>query len=203
VSSNATRLCTLVRELQFSSVNVLWTSLKALLTTWRHDTEYAVCYGFVALCLPVTSRSSPTSVEMGEWIELVVSIQATVSLSYGLSLWSSTSGYSTTRVSRNIKVLPTGTLSQLWTLQEAQLSPKDRAMRRVSWNLANCHATVQKLLVRQVLNKSKLWSWRVTVGRCVINIRAYSKRVPHTNCALRIKKCAPRISSGIYFLSTS
>jgi len=37
--------------------------------------------------------------------------------------------------------------------QEAQLSPRDRAMRRVSWNLANCHATVQKLLVRQVLNQ--------------------------------------------------
>ena len=34
-------------------------------------------------------------------------------------------------------------------------------------------------------------------------IRAYSKRVPRTNCALRIKKCAPRISSGIYFLGTS
>ena len=33
--------------------------------------------------------------------------------------------------------------------------------------------------------------------------RAYSKRVPRTNCALQIKKCAPRISSGIYFLSTS
>ena len=32
---------------------------------------------------------------------------------------------------------------------------------------------------------------------------AYSKRVPRTNCALQIKKCAPRISSGIYFLSTS
>jgi len=31
--------------------------------------------------------------------------------------------------------------------QEAQLSPRDRAMRRVSWNFANCHATVQKLLV--------------------------------------------------------
>jgi len=30
--------------------------------------------------------------------------------------------------------------------------------------------------------------------------RAYSKRVFRTNCALRIKKCAPRISSGIYFL---
>jgi len=28
---------------------------------------------------------------------------------------------------------------------------------------------------------------------------AYSKRVPRANCALRIKKCAPRISSGIYF----
>ena len=33
--------------------------------------------------------------------------------------------------------------------------------------------------------------------------RAYSKRVFRTNCALRIKKCAPWISSGIYFLSTS
>jgi len=54
--------------------------------------------------------------------------------------------------------------------QEAPVSPRDRAMRHVSWNLANCHATVQKLLVRQVLNKLKLWSWRVTVSRCVINM---------------------------------
>jgi len=54
----------------------------------------------------------------------------------------------------------------LWILveQEAQLSLSDRAMRRVSWNVANYHATVQKLLVRQVLNKSKLWSWSVTVS---------------------------------------
>jgi len=37
--------------------------------------------------------------------------------------------------------------------QEAQLSPRDRAMRRVSCILANCHATVQKLLVQQVLNQ--------------------------------------------------
>ena len=37
--------------------------------------------------------------------------------------------------------------------QETQLSPRDHAMRRVSRNLANCHATVQKLLVRQVLNQ--------------------------------------------------
>ena len=34
-------------------------------------------------------------------------------------------------------------------LQEPQLSPRDRAMRRVILNLANCHATVQKLLVRR------------------------------------------------------
>jgi len=34
-------------------------------------------------------------------------------------------------------------------------------MRRVSWNLANCHATVRKLLV-QVLTKSTLWSWRTS-----------------------------------------
>jgi len=35
------------------------------------------------------------------------------------------------------------------------------------------------------------------------HFKAYSNRVLRTNCALRIKKCAPRISSGIYFLSTS
>ena len=39
--------------------------------------------------------------------------------------------------------------------QEAQLSPSDGAMRLVSSrpNLANYHATVQKLLIRQVLTK--------------------------------------------------
>ena len=54
--------------------------------------------------------------------------------------------------------------------QESKLSPRDRTMCRVSWNLANCHATVQKLLVWRVLNKSKLWSWRITVRQHVINI---------------------------------
>ena len=39
-------------------------------------------------------------------------------------------------------------------IQEAQLSPRDRAMRGVNRNLANCHATVQILLIRQVLTKS-------------------------------------------------
>ena len=42
--------------------------------------------------------------------------------------------------------------------QEAQLSPSDRAMRLVSSNLANYHATVQKLLIRQVLTKPMAWS---------------------------------------------
>ena len=37
--------------------------------------------------------------------------------------------------------------------QEAQLSPSDRAMRLVGSNLTNYHATVQKLLIRQVLTK--------------------------------------------------
>ena len=46
--------------------------------------------------------------------------------------------------------------SNVKSAQEAQLSPRDHAMRYVSRNLANCHTTVQKLLVRQVLNKSKL-----------------------------------------------
>jgi len=53
--------------------------------------------------------------------------------------------------------------------QEAQLSPRDRAMRRVNWNLANCHATVQKLLIRQVLTKLMVWSWRFSRRQCVID----------------------------------
>ena len=46
------------------------------------------------------------------------------------------------------------TIHTIYIWQEAQLSPRDRAMRLVSSNLANCHATVQKLLIRQVLTKS-------------------------------------------------
>jgi len=37
--------------------------------------------------------------------------------------------------------------------QVAQLSPSDRAMRFVSSNVANYHATVKKLPIRQVLTK--------------------------------------------------
>ena len=53
--------------------------------------------------------------------------------------------------------------------QEAQLSPSDRAMRLVSSNLANYHATVQKLLIRQVLTKPMVWGWRFSWRQCVIN----------------------------------
>ena len=53
--------------------------------------------------------------------------------------------------------------------QESQLSPRGRAMRRVNWNRANCHATVQKLLIRQVLTKSMVWSWRFSRRQCVID----------------------------------
>jgi len=88
--------------------------------------------------------------------------------------WTDDRGRGTNRpdgmASRWIVIAITHMPSKMYHVQEAQLSPRDRTMRRVSWNLANCHATLQKLLVRQVLNKSKLWSWRVKVGRCVINM---------------------------------
>jgi len=54
-------------------------------------------------------------------------------------------GYFTTNLSFNSLIKE--------CLQEAQLSPSDRAMRLVSSNLASCHATVQKLLIEQVLTK--------------------------------------------------
>ena len=54
-------------------------------------------------------------------------------------------------------------------IQEAHLSPRDRAMRRVNWNLANCHATEQKLVIRQVMTKSMVWSWRFSRRQCVID----------------------------------
>jgi len=57
--------------------------------------------------------------------------------------------------------------SESFLKQEAQLSPRNHAMRHVHWNLANCHATVQKLLIRQVLTKSMVWSWRFNRRQCV------------------------------------
>jgi len=49
----------------------------------------------------------------------------------------------------------------------------------------------------QIINNLyELESW-MELGRW--DSSAYSKRVPRTNCALRVKMCVPRISSGIYF----
>ena len=59
--------------------------------------------------------------------------------------------------------------AQIREQQEAQLSPRDRAMRLVSSNLANYHATGQKLLIWQVLTKSMVWSWRFSRRQCVID----------------------------------
>ena len=70
-----------------------------------------------------------------------------------------------------------------YIIQEAQLSPRDRAMRRVNWNLANCHATVQKLLLRQVLTKSMVWSWRFSRRQCVIdNVHSTMTRRSRFHC---------------------
>ena len=61
-------------------------------------------------------------------------------------------------------------LSQVGVLlQEAPLSPRVRTMRCINWNLASCHATVQKLLIRQVPTKSMVWSWRFSWRQCVID----------------------------------
>ena len=68
------------------------------------------------------------------------------------------------------KIIPSLHLHKQYKfIQEAQLSPSDRAMLRASSNLANCHATVQKLLIRQVLTKLMVWSWRFSRRQCVMN----------------------------------
>jgi len=54
-------------------------------------------------------------------------------------------------------------------------SRQGRAMGRVNWNLANCHATLQKLLIRQVLAKSMVWSWRFS-RRLIDNVHSIMTR---------------------------
>ena len=56
-------------------------------------------------------------------------------------------------VQKHIQSYNTGLRHHWFDVQEAQLSPSDRAMRLFSNNLANCHATVEKLLIQQVLTK--------------------------------------------------
>jgi len=52
--------------------------------------------------------------------------------------------------------------------RSSAIAEEPRKMRHVSWNLANCHATVQKLLIRQVLNQvSAVADWPVRQNRAV------------------------------------
>ena len=69
---------------------------------------------------------------------------------------------------------------------------------RVNMNKTKVMISGERQMVWQ-----KAARWPCGVCNKGVGSRAYSKRVPRTNCALRNKKCAPRISSGIYFLSTS
>jgi len=64
----------------------------------------------------------------------------------------------------------------------------------VSQICVGCAALTRNASIQR-LNHTRLNDFR----RCPRYTSAYSKRVPRTNCALRIKKCAARISSGIYF----
>ena len=80
-------------------------------------------------------------------------------------------------------------------------------MLRVSWNLANCHETVQKLLVRQVLNKLKLWSWRVIVGQITMrNKHAHSimTRSSRFHCSIGVinKPTTDELWTSLYHLYT-
>ena len=54
---------------------------------------------------------------------------------------------------QNLTAKATTSLGAYTPLQEAQLSPSDRAMSLVSSNLADYHATAQTLFIRQVLTK--------------------------------------------------
>jgi len=78
----------------------------------------------------------------------------------------------------------------------------DITRARVSHTVDDCHTvsaavSVQSRAVKQVSLQCDFEGVDRPEGS------AYSERVPRTNCALRIKKCASRIFSGIYFLSTS
>jgi len=66
--------------------------------------------------------------------------------------------------------------------QEAQRSPSDQAMRLVSSYLANYHATVQKLLIWQVLTKPMVWSWRFSWRQC--HKQTDDGRVVYITCIL-------------------
>ena len=88
---------------------------------------------------------------------------------YRISVWNSSLLSTEVTVVKATNNNPAYLDSQSAVIDNAQLSPSDRAMRLVSSNLANCHATVQKLLIREVLTKLMVWSWRFSRRKCVMN----------------------------------
>jgi len=88
------------------------------------------------------------------------------------------------------------------TETRSSVSPRDRVMRRVNWNLANCDATVQKLLTWQVLTISMVWSWRFSRRQCVIDNVHSTVTWPSRFHCLRCVINKPTTVSCVYHLST-
>jgi len=81
-----------------------------------------------------------------------------------------------TDVHAHIFILPLKLPSTQYNKKLDQLSPRDRAICVLSGsytvvrsNLANYHATVQKLLIRQVLTIPMVWCWRFNLRQYVMN----------------------------------
>jgi len=101
------------------------------------------------------------------------------------------------------KIIPSLHLHKQYKfIQEAQLSPSDRAMLRASSNLANCHATVQKLLIRQVLTKLMVWSWRFSRRQCVMNNVHSTMTRPSRLPLSQVSQTNQRRSNCVYHLYT-
>jgi len=58
--------------------------------------------------------------------------------------------------------------------QEAPLSPRDRATRRVSWNRAKCYINVRRMALKVIQGH---WKWHETTGHVVLPITICSKNV--------------------------
>ena len=68
--------------------------------------------------------------------------------------------------------------------------------------LANCHAAVQKLLIRQVLTKLMVWSWRFSRRQCVINNVKSTMTRPSRLPLSQLSWTNGRRSSCVYHLYT-
>ena len=73
-------------------------------------------------------------------------------------------------------------------------------MRLVTSNLANYHATVQKLPIRQVLTKPMVWSWRFSSRQCVINKPAQQALRDCEFVQLNHPAYSPDLALSDYFL---